>query len=76
MGRLIEGGGEGRPAGENLQILDLHKFSKSGIVNILPRIYVGNSQVVYHQEEKPGSKFGALRYTRGDTSPFRKATVR
>ena len=27
MGRLIEGGGLGRPAGKNLQILDLHRLA-------------------------------------------------
>ena len=27
MGRLIEGGGEGRPAGKNLQILDLLRLA-------------------------------------------------
>ena len=27
VGRLIEGGGEGRPAGKNLQILDLHRLA-------------------------------------------------
>ena len=27
MDRLIEGGGEGRPAGKNLQILDLHRLA-------------------------------------------------
>ena len=27
MGRLIEGGGVGRPNGKNLQILDLHRLA-------------------------------------------------
>ena len=27
MGRLIEGGGVGRSAGKNLQILDLHRLA-------------------------------------------------
>ena len=27
MGRLIEGGGVGRPDGKNLQILDLHRLA-------------------------------------------------
>ena len=27
VGRLIEGGGVGRPAGKNLQILDLHRLA-------------------------------------------------
>ena len=27
VGRLIEGGGLGRPAGKNLQILDLHRLA-------------------------------------------------
>ena len=27
MGRLIEGGGVGRPAGKNLKILDLHRLA-------------------------------------------------
>ena len=34
VGRLIEGGGVGRPNGKNLQILDLHRLACLGWVQI------------------------------------------
>ena len=33
MGRLIEGGGVERPAGKNLQILDLHSLASLQILD-------------------------------------------
>ena len=33
VGRLIEGGRVGRPAGKNLQILDLHRLASLRLLN-------------------------------------------
>ena len=35
MGRLIEGGGVGRPDGKNLQILDLHRLASLSLTTRL-----------------------------------------
>ena len=37
VGRLIEGGGVGRPDGKNLQILDLHRLAPLVSPNVSPK---------------------------------------
>ena len=47
MGRLIEGGGEGRPAGKNLQILDLHRLASLNLSFLLVDISTSFGEVLY-----------------------------
>ena len=51
VGRLIEGGGVGRPDGKNLQILDLHRLASLPLLLLWRTRSQKNPWLSYHMSE-------------------------